>query len=272
LNVCAGSGEETSSTQGEKHLSASCAHSENEQSAPENGHAGWPRNSDPTDEDTSPPTKIALANGSGTATDEEKGKCASNGTGCTAESGKEYAMGDESKIDPDEESAPENGTTVWSGEESAKENEDLVGPEAEKTQKRVPENGHGAESEKESSTQNVEASGSEVDSAQEDGNASGSEGKSAAAEDKDGGGSGKDSALEKASVKVSVENAGMCMSRCRLCGEVMLHHLLRAHLKSLHRRTSVLNTFDMINTTYHRLVVFLIAKNGRDTYLEPQQT
>jgi len=231
-------------------LAASCAHSEDEKSALENGHAGWPINSNPTDADTSPPTKIALANGSGTATDEEKGKCASNGTGCTAESGKEYALDGEGKIDPDEESAPENGTTVWSGEESAKENEDLVGPEAEKTQKRVPENGHGAESEKESSTQNVKGSGSEDDSAQGDGNASGSEGKSAA-EDKDDG-SGVDSALEKEGVKVSAENAGMCMSRCRLCGEVMLHHLLRAHLKSLHRRTSVLNTFDMINTTYHR--------------------
>ncbi len=245
--VCAGPGEETSSSQGEKHLAASFPHSEDEKSAPENGHAGWPRNSDPTDEDTSPTTKIALVNGSGTATDEEKGKCASNGTGCTAQ--KECTMDGEGEVDPDKESAPENGTNCWSGQESVTENEDLVGPEAEK---RVPENGHGAESEKESSTQNVKASGSEDDSAQEDGNASGSEGKSAAAEDKDGGGSGEDSALEKAGVKVSVENAGMCMSRCRLCGEVMLHHLLRAHLKSLHRRTSVLNTFDMINTTYHR--------------------
>ncbi len=246
--VCAGPGEESSSTPGEKHLAASCAHSEDEKSAPENGHAGWPINSNPTDADTSPPTKIALANGSGTATDEEKGKCASNGIGCTAESGKEYAMDDEGKVDPDQESAQENGTYCWSGEESATEKEDLIGPEAEK---RVPENGHGAESEKESSTENVKASGSEDDSAEEDGNASGSEGKSAA-EDKDGGGSGEDSALEKEGVKVSAENAGMCMSRCRLCGEVMLHHLLRAHLKSLHRRTSVLNTFDMINTTYHR--------------------
>ncbi|MFO0003223.1 MAG: hypothetical protein ACK559_19045, partial [bacterium] len=112
-------------------MAASCAHSEDEKSAPENGHAGWPRNSNPTDEDTSPPTKIALANGSGTATDEEKGKCASNGTGCTAESGKEYALDGEGKIDPDEESAPGKiGTTCWSGEESATENEDLVGPEA----------------------------------------------------------------------------------------------------------------------------------------------
>jgi hypothetical protein len=230
-------------------LAASCAHSEDEKSAPENGHAGWSRNSNPNDEDMPPSTKIVpLANGSGTATDEEKGKGASNGTGCTSESGKEYAMdGGEGKVDPDEESAPENGTTCWSGEESATENEDLVGPEAEK---RVPVNGHGAESEKESSTENVKASGSEDESAQEDENASGSEGKSTA-EDKDDA-SGEDSALEKEGVKVSAENAGMCMSRCRLCGEVMLHHLLRAHLKSLHRRTSVLNTFDMINTTYHR--------------------
>jgi hypothetical protein len=248
--VCAGPGEETSSSQGEKHLAASFPHSEDEKSAPENGHAGWPINSNPTDADTSPPTKIALANGSGTATDEEKGtgeQCASNETGCTTESRKEYAMEGKGKVDPDEESAPENGTTVWSGEESATENEDLVGPEAEK---RVPENGHGAESEKESSMENVKGTGSEDESAQGDENASGSEGKSTS-EDKDDG-LGEDSALEKEGVKVSAENAGMCMSRCRLCGEVMLHHLLRAHLKSLHRRTSVLNTFDMINTTYHR--------------------
>jgi len=132
--------------------------------------------------------------------------------------------------------AEENVSESDSGEGSAPEYESPLASDEVKT----PESGSAAGLKRKSALQNGHIANGKEESAPGNGEASG------LVEDS---GSEVDNAKIKGDEN---EGTGMCLSRCRLCGDVMLHHLLRKHLKAIHQRTSVQNTFDMVSTTYHR--------------------